>query len=151
MSEEKQVRCIVSGPNTGPLGHVPVVEVNGRKAALSLNTVICLAQWAVDALKNSDGYDVTILGDEEPVSPPVPSSGDGGGAAASPGGTNGGTDTFDPEAIIIGDLDEVKAKLTGLTVEQLEKVAAAEIDREQPRKGVAVMIEKAKATLAGGE
>ncbi|AXU17814.1 hypothetical protein C7W88_00060 [Novosphingobium sp. THN1] len=67
------------------------------------------------------------------------------------GGASVGTTTFDPEVIIEGKLDEVKAKLVGLTAEQLDLVAAAEIDREAPRKGVAAMIEEAKAALAGGE
>lgn len=149
MSEQKIIRCVVTGPDAGKLTHVPTIEVNGNKASFSLNTEIDLPDWAVEALELSSGYDVTILPEAETVSPPV--TGDGDGTAKTPGGGEGGADTFNAEAIIEGNLDQVKEKLAGLTAEQLELVAAAEIDREAPRKGVAAMIEEAKAALAGGE
>lgn len=149
MTEAKQIRCIVSGPDAGKLAHVPTIEVNGMKASFTLNNEITLPEWAVEALTNSAGYDVEVLTEEEPDSPPV--SGDGDGTVNEPGGFEDGAETFDAEAIITGNLDDVKAKLVGLTPEQLDLVAAAEIDREQPRKGVAAMIEEAKAALAGGE
>lgn len=152
MEQSKMIRCIVTGAAPGSFEHIPTIEVNGMKASFLIDTEITLPEWAVEALDLSSGYDVTRLGGEESVSPPViPADGDGEGADASPGGASVGTTTFDPEVIIEGKLDEVKAKLVGLTAEQLDLVAAAEIDREAPRKGVAAMIEEAKAALAGGE
>lgn len=152
MENNNMIRCIVTGAAPGSFEHIPTIEVNGKKAAFQINTEITLPEWAVEALDLSNGYDVTRLDGEEPVSPPVvPADGDGEGADASPGGASVGTTTFDPEAIIEGKLDDVKAKLAGLTAEQLDLVAAAETDREVPRKGVAVMIEEAKAALAGSE
>jgi hypothetical protein len=145
MSEDTNIRCIVTGPDAGKLTHVPTIVVNGREASFALDTEISLPEWAVEALDNSVGYDVTRL----PVSPPV--TGDGDGTVSEPGGFVDGADTFDADAIISGNLDEVKAKLAGLSAEHLDLVAAAETDREAPRKGVAAMIEEAKAALAGGE
>lgn len=152
MEQSKMIRCIVTGAAPGSFEHIPTIEVNGMKASFQIDTEITLPEWAVEALDLSSGYDVKCLGGEESVSPPViPADGDGEGADASPGGASVGTTTFNPEVIIEGKLDDVKAKLVGLTAEQLDLVAAAEIDREAPRKGVAAMIEEAKAALAGGE
>ena len=55
--------------------------------------------------------------------------------------------SFNPELWIAGTVADVKARLDGLTLEQLEAIKAAEIDREQPRKGVAEAIEDAIAKL----
>jgi hypothetical protein len=149
---DQLINCIVTGPSAGVFEHVPTIEVNGRKVQFALDTEITLPEFAVEALNHSSGYNVTIISAEEPDSPPVPKDGDGDGAADGHGGANGGADTFDADAIITGTLAEVQAKLVGLTPEQLDLVAAAEIDREVPRKGVAAMVEEAKkAALAGGE
>lgn len=149
---DKLINCIVTGPSAGAFEHVPAIEVNGRKFAFALGTEITLPEFAVEALNHSSGYDVTVLSAEEPDSPPVANDGDGDGAAEGHGGASSGAETFDAEAIITGTLAEVQAKLVGLTPEQLDLVAAAEIDREVPRKGIAAMVEEAKkAALAGGE
>lgn len=148
---DKLINCIVTGPDTGVFEHVPAIEVNGRKLAFTLGTEITLPEYAVEALRNSAGYDVTVLSAEEPDSPPVPKDGDGDGVDDGHGGANIGADTFDAEAIISGSLAEVQAKLVGLTPEQLDLVAAAETDREVPRKGLAALIVDAKEALAGGE
>lgn len=55
---------------------------------------------------------------------------------------------FNPESVITGTVPEVKAKLANLTGEQLDQVAKAEADREQPRSGVKAAIDEAKAKLA---
>lgn len=143
------IRCIVIGASLGTFEHVPTIEVNGRKASFALNTEITLPEWAVEALVNSAGYDVEILTVEKQESPP--GNGDGDGVVAGPGGASDGADTFNADAIIAGNLGDVKDKLAGLTAEQLDLVAAAENDREVPRKGIAAMIDEAKAALAGGE
>lgn len=95
-----------------------------------------------EALDNS-GFAVTRLPDPaiDPVSPAalVAEGGDGGGEGS--GGAGPATDIFDADAVIKGNLDEVKARLSGLGPDQLAAVVAAEKDREQPRKGVIEAIE----------
>lgn len=56
--------------------------------------------------------------------------------------------TFDAESVITGTVPEVKTKLANLTGDQLDQVAKAEADREQPRSGVKAAIDEAKAKLA---
>lgn len=50
--------------------------------------------------------------------------------------------SFDAEAVIIGTVDEVAARLASLTPAELEAVRAAEDDREVARKGVMSAIDK---------
>lgn len=69
--------------------------------------------------------------------------------AASHGGAGGAKPVgFDADAIIAGNVAQVTARLEGLTLEQLQAVQAAEIDREVPRKGVSKAIEDKLASLS---
>lgn len=54
-------------------------------------------------------------------------------------------DAFDADSQIEGNIDDVVARLTGHSPEQLTAVEKAENDREKPRKGVLDAIAKAKA------
>lgn len=62
-------------------------------------------------------------------------------------GTNG-LGTFDPIAVIDGNVDTASARLEGLTVEQLDAVAAAENAKgDKARSGLISAIDAAKAKL----
>ena len=95
----------------------------------------CVAQVLVDS-----GYEVEVKYNAI-VNPEVDGFVDEALAASDQ------TPTFNPEPFIAGTVADVKARLDGLTLEQLEAIKAAEIDREQPRKGVAEAIEEAIAKL----
>lgn len=51
--------------------------------------------------------------------------------------------SFDPDAVIAGNVEDVAARLAALTPEQLLSVREAENDREVSRKGVLAAINKA--------
>ena len=148
----------------------PPLSINGVEVPYEFDTPIELDKAAVAALRDSLDLTVTEYVAEEPepaaepegegepdldpsvndTDPQSPVGNDGGDGAASPdgGAADGGADTsteFDPEAVIVGTVAEVTAKLAGLTPEQLALVQAAEIDREQPRKGVTKAIADAIA------
>lgn len=108
------------------------VVVNGHKFTIQPNIEIRAAAPIFEVLENS-GYAVDRLPD--PASPAAPADGGDGTGGASGGGA-AGAGTFDAEAIITGKVEDVAAKLNGLTPDQLAAVKAAETDREQPRKGV---------------
>jgi hypothetical protein len=55
------------------------------------------------------------------------------------------SEAFDADAIIAGNLQAASERLDGLTLDQLEQVKAAEVDREVPRKGMIDAIDKAIA------
>lgn len=69
----------------------------------------------------------------------------GAGEHGETGSQPSGTTPFDAEAIIDGTVEEVTARLDGLTAEQLAAVEAAETDREKARKGVLDAIAKLTA------
>lgn len=146
----------------------PPLSINGVEVSYEFDTPVELDKAAVAALRDSLDLTVTeYVADEsepavEPEGEPEPNpsvndtdtqspvGNDGGDGAASPdgGAADGGADTntdFDPEAVIIGTVAEVTAKLAGLTPEQLALVQAAETDRESPRKGVTKAIADAIA------
>lgn len=84
-------------------------------------------------LKTADGVRWRFVGSDGSVS---------GGSVAPV------TDTgFDAEAIINGTVEEVTARLAGLTPGQLQSVHAAETDREVSRKGVVNAINRAVEAL----
>ena len=125
--------------------HVPALNINGQGFPLAFNTPVDLPRHAYEALMASTYGPVTSI-----VSPPDPDPaqvGDGDGAAVDAGGGNGGTDTFDAEAIIDGTVPQVVAKLADLTADQLAAVQAAETDREKARAGVLDAITSALAEL----
>lgn len=123
----------------------PHLTINGKTKHLPFDVDIELTDDEL-AVARDAGIDPVLVVTDEPVSPPA-TSGDGGDATATPGGDGSGVDTFDPEPIIVGNIADVTARLAGLTGEQLDAVAKAELDREQPRSGVAKAIEEAKAAL----
>lgn len=127
----------------------PHLTINGKTKHLPFDTDLELTDDEL-AVARDAGIDVVpVPSDEpsdEPVSPPA-ESGDGGDATVNPGGAGSGVDTFDPEPIIVGNIADVTARLAGLNADQLDAVAKAELDREQPRSGIAKAIEEAKANL----
>lgn len=133
------------------------LTVNGKSFTAPANTEFDLPDLFVDAARNS-GFDFVIEGTDgdatdtaaadDGTGTPDPQAPDGDGGTGEGGGTPLAGETFDPEAVIKGTVDEVAAALEGLTPEQLDAVAAAEADREQPRVGVKAAIEKAKEAAA---
>ncbi|MBF5091919.1 hypothetical protein F1640_18360 [Novosphingobium sp. NBM11] len=128
----------------------PHLTINGKTKHLPFDTDLELTDDEL-AVARDAGIDlVPVPSDEpssdEPASPPA-ESGDGGDATVNPGGAGSGVDTFDAEPIIAGTIADVTARLAGLSADQLDAVAKAELDREQPRSGVAKAIEEAKANL----
>lgn len=124
----------------------PPLIVNGTTYPYEFGVPVELPAAVVEVARGA-GLIVEILRDalesadadaaEEPISPAAESgNGDAAGGDA-PGGNPAGSETFDPEAVIKGTVADVTARLAGLTPDQLRAVEAAEIDREQPRKGVA--------------
>lgn len=53
-------------------------------------------------------------------------------------------DDFNPDAIIEGTIEQVTPRLSALTDADLDRVEAAEKDREDPRKGVLTAIEEVR-------
>ncbi len=137
------VRANTSGADT------PVrLTVNGKSITLPHGEEVSVPDEFAEAALNS-GYDVTIVSRPSSGGQPADDSdgvvaGEGGGTSLS-GGPENGDPAFNAEAVIVGNVDTVVASLSGLTVEQLEAVRAAETDREKPRTGVLNAIEEAVA------
>lgn len=121
------------------------VNVNGVRCIVRPNIAYLAATPVFAALLNSD-YAITVLPKSDTSSPPaveaVESEGPGG---LSGGGESAGAHPFNADVIIDGTVDEVVARLPGLTPEQLADVRAAENGRDKPRKGV---IDAINAALA---
>ena len=135
------------GPSDTPV----TLHVNGKSALIPNNTETAIPALFHDAALNC-GYPIQILGESDDAAedeaaptlePAAPVGGEGDGDPGGDGGTDPAGATFDPEAVILGTVAEVAAKLKGLTAEQLTAVAAAELDREKPREGVKAAIEAA--------
>lgn len=113
--------------------------VNGIPFSVPRNTPTRLPMAIVDAIENA-GFPISYS--ETDPAPAI--EGDGaaadGGAVSDDGAPE--TDPFDPEPFILGNVDDVIDRLAELTPEQLAAVAAAETDREKPRKGVLEVIDK---------
>lgn len=129
------------------------LNVNGKSVTIPNNVETEIPAFFKDAAINC-GFDVQILGEtEEEDAPVAPSPETDDSGAAGGGGGNAPTGDqqpapFDAEAVISGKVEDVAARLATLTPEQLEAVATAEADREQPRRGVLAAIEAAKAAKA---
>ena len=109
------------------------VTVNGHPFTIRPNVKVLAATPIFVALDNS-GFAIERLPD--PASPPAPVVEDGDDTGGASGGGAAGADTFDADAVIAGNVDEVVTRLAGLSPDQLAAVKAAEVDREKPRKGV---------------
>lgn len=109
--------------------------VNGHSETQPAPTGDAAAPLAPDELTadNEAAQGRALMGDEQ---------------AADPGEKSNG---FDPEQVIAGNVDAVAEQLAELTPEQLDKVQAAEVDREKPRSGVLKAIETRRAALASAD
>lgn len=140
------VRCIIRVDD--PLGSAArhPVWINGQMVAIDYNRPISIPEPAFEVLAHSS-LAVERLPDSEETLSPGPTAGAGAVAAGGPGGTAGGGDVFDPEAVIQGTVAAVEKRLAGLTDAQLLAVEDAEQDREIARKGVLELITKARVRL----
>lgn len=135
------VDIIITSAETDPVR----LTVNGRGVTIPLNKITGVDAYFIPALSSADIV-FKQVGESEsaPAAVAVESAG---------GGDSSGSDTitdsaiFDPEAVITGNVSQVAAKLAGLSAAELEAVRAAEVDREQPRKGVIAAIEEAIAAF----
>lgn len=128
------------------------LNVNGKSVTIPNNVETEIPAFFEDAAINC-GFDVQILGRSEEEDAPVvgsPETDDSGATGGDGGNGPAGEQppSFDADAVIAGKVEDVAARLATLTPEQLALVAAAEEDREQPRKGVLAAIEAAKAAAA---
>lgn len=141
---------LVTVAGSGADAAVPVA-VNGHTIKVPRATPTRMPEPFKDALLNG-GYRISALPeikeDEAEAEMAIDGLGEGDQSAGAGGaGENGSlpSGTFDPEAIIDGTVEEVAARLEGLTPEQLAAVKAAESDREKARKGVLDAIDKLTA------
>ena len=128
------------------------LTVNGKVATIPNNTETSIPALFHDAALNC-GFPIEILAHgvgitaEDQSAPAVSAAAppeapaDGSGAPGGDGGTDPAGATFDADAVIAGNVATVAGRLAGLSLEELEAVLAAEIDREQPRNGVKAAIE----------
>lgn len=145
------VRCIIrQHEHATRLEHKPRIEINGQTIDYQFDVAQTIPQAVADVARDA-GLVVTILPDEDETSLPIIEGDDDAAVSEAPGGDAGGgasPDEFDAGAIIAGTVDEVAERLTGLTLEQLDKVAAAEAERDQPRSGVIQSVAKARKAFA---
>ena len=145
---ETYLLCTISRPAlASALEAKPPLSVNGITYPYDYDVAVELPAGVV-AVARAAGFIISAEPIPAPVAPveipvatisPAPSTEGGNGDAAggdAPGGNPAGSDTFDPEEVIKGKVDEVKARLAGLSIEQLIAVQNAELDREVSRKGV---------------
>lgn len=100
----------------------------------------------------ADPHGYVPAAEPEPVAnpiPPVPPAQTGGDGVVEEEGVQRAIadEGFDPAPVLEGTIDDVEARLPGLTADQLDLVAGAEKAGED-RKGVADAIEKARKALA---
>lgn len=143
---------LVTVAGSGADAAVPV-SVNGHTIKVPRATPTRMPEPFKDALLTG-GYtisalkDITDEVDAAAQEMAIDGLGEGDQSAGAGGaGENGSlpSGTFNAEAIIDGTVDEVAARLEGLTPEQLAAVKAAESDREKARKGVLDAIDKLTA------
>lgn len=103
------------------------LNVNGRVTVIYVGVEAAIAKGFLPALRDCAGLRFRIVG--EP-------------GEALPGEE---PDDFDADAVIEGNIEEVKDRLDALTAPQLEAALRAENDREVARSGVTKAIEKAIA------
>lgn len=134
----------------------PHFEINGKRHTVNFDERTELSETII-LVARAAGYTVHVEADEEPAESPANMDVGNGDAAAgaAPGGDSGGSDTtksadgsFDPDEIIKGTIEDVEERLVNLSLEQLEAVAAAELDREMPRVGIAHAIEAARKAFS---
>jgi hypothetical protein len=141
--------CTILRPaGTGPLEAVRPISINGKAYPYEYGKPLELPEDVIEVAREA-GLEVAIH-EDSPVGSGSADESDAAAGSGAPGGENpGGSDTFDADAIITGTVPEVEERLEGLTLEQLELVAKAEIDREQPRVGVREAIARAKSAFTG--
>lgn len=135
------VDIIITSAETDPVR----LTVNNRNVTIPLNKVTSVDDYFIPALSSADIV-FKQVGESEsaPAAVAVESA---GGGDSSGGDTITDSATIDPESVITGNVSQVIAKLAGLSAAELEAVRAAEVDREQPRKGVIAAIEGAIAAF----
>lgn len=136
------------------------LNVNGKVATIPNNTETSIPALFHDAALNC-GFPIEILATgvgvgvtaEDQSAPALAAAlpeapADGEGAPGGDGGTDPAGAPFDADAVIAGNVATVAGRLSDLTLDQLDAVLAAEIDREQPRNGVKAAIEAEKQARA---
>jgi hypothetical protein len=123
--------------------------VDGHKFTIAPNTRYLVAAPIFEVAENS-GYIVSRLPVDAQDSPPAEPAVDGEGTGGMAGGVQpaGADSSFDADAVIVGTIGEVTARLAALTPAQLAAVRDAEADREVPRKGVVKAIDELAAKAA---
>lgn len=116
--------------------HSPIyMNVNGVLATVPVGCNFPLDERLLPALSEADGIVWRFAG--------TAGGGDVSGGSVSPASDPSDLEGFDAEAVIIGSVDEVAARLADLSPAQLEAVRGAETDREVSRKGVMAAINRA--------
>lgn len=136
---------LVTVAGSGADAAIPVC-VNGHIIKVPRATPTRMPEPFKDALENG-GYRLTALPEIADELATDPLGEEGASAGAGGAGENGSlpSGTFNAEAIIDGTVEQVAARLEGLSPEQLAAVKAAENDREKARKGVLDAIDKLTA------